>query len=94
MLEFRYVGTGYYLGNLGSDCIMDEILTEKEECKVAATQLRIEYKGKYKSNERPKGCYYRPIDNTVYFNDQNQSVALNIDARTGGVCKRSMSSSI
>ena len=61
---------------------------------VAATQLRIEYKGKYNSNERPKGCYYWPIDNTVYFNDQNQSIVRNIDWRTGGVCKRSMSYSI
>ena len=89
-LEFCYIGTGFYLGNLGSDCIQDEILTEKEECRVAATQLGIEYKGKYNSNERPKGCYYWPIDNTVYFNDPNQSVARDIDSRTGGVCKRSM----
>ena len=82
------------MGNLGSDCVVGEILTEKEECRVAATQLRMEYKGKYKSNERPNGCYYWPIDNTVYFNQQNQSVARNIFPITGGVCKRSMSYSI
>ena len=82
------------MGNLGSDCILDEILTEKQECMVAATQLRIEYKGKYNSNDRPKGCYYWPIDNTVYFNEQNQSIERNIDWRTGGLCKRSMSYNI
>ena len=90
MLEFGYLGTGFYMGNLGSDCVVGEILSEKEECRVAATQLRMEYKGKYKSNDRPKGCYYWQIDNTVYFNDQNQSVARNIHSRTGAVCKRSM----
>ena len=73
---------------------MGEIIREQEECVAAATQLRMEYKGKYNSNERPIGCYYWPIDNTVYFNDPNQSVALNIDPRTGGVCKRSMTSII
>ena len=89
------------MGNLGSDCkyslqrkLMGEIIKEQEECVVAATQLGMEYKGKYNSNERPIGCYYWPIDNTVYFNDPNQSVALNIDPRTGGVCKRSMTSII
>ena len=89
------------MGNLGSDCkyslqrkLMGEIIREQEECVVAATQLRMEYKGKYNSNERPIGCYYWPIDNTVYFNDPNQSVALHIDPRTGGVCKRSMTSII
>ena len=90
------------MGNLGSDCkyslqrkLMGEIIKEQEECVVAATQLRMEYKGKYNSNERPIGCYYWPIDNTVYFNYQNQSVLDSIDyrfidSRTGGLCKRSM----
>ena len=90
MLEFGYLGTGFYMGDLGWDCVVGEILIENEECRVAANQLGMVYKGKYKSNERPKGCYYWPMDNTVYFNDQNQSVARNIDSRTGGLCKRSM----
>ena len=90
MLEFDYLGTGFYLGHLGYDCVVGEILIENEGCRVAATQLTMEYKGKYKGNERPKGCYYWPVDNTIYFNDPNQSVARNIDSRTGGVCKRSM----
>ena len=87
---FDYLGTGFYMGSLGLDCVVGEILIENEGCRVAATQLMMEYKGKYKSNERPNGCYYWPIDNTVYFNDQNQPVARTIDSRTGGVCKRSM----
>ena len=50
MIEFGYLGTVFYMGHLGSDCVVGEILTENEGCRVAATQLTMEYKGKYKSD--------------------------------------------
>ena len=81
----------FYLANMGSECPVSKIVSELEECKVAATQLGGTYKGSFTNNERPAGCYYWSTYNNVYFNFANQSDTQNIHTNSGAVCRKGTS---
>ena len=55
------------MGNLGSDCADDEIVSDMEDCRDAASQLGRNFGGTFTPYYRdvtclrPKGCYYWTI---------------------------------
>ena len=60
-------------------------ITDVDECKLAAEDLRLIYKGKFSETSNPKGCYYNRAQKKVYFNEKRGS--RDEDARP--ICKKS-----
>ena len=89
-LQFVSSGNVYYLGSLGSDCPVSDVVSNVEDCQAATVELRRTYKNTFDSTIRPAGCYYWSTDDDVYFNSRNPSDTHNIHSATGGVCKKSM----
>ena len=92
--KFSYLGSGFYLANLGFQCPVWAIVSEFEECKAAATQLGRamgkRYGGYARYYERPAGCFYYTTDTHFLFEFANPS-ATNIDSRSAAVCKKGTS---
>ena len=89
-LQFVSSGNVYYLGSLGSDCPVSDVVSNVEDCQAATVELKRTYKKTFDSTIRPAGCYYWSTDDDVYFNSRNPSDTHNIHSATGGVCKKSM----
>ena len=90
--RFCYPVSGFYFGNLGSDCSVSEIVLESEECRTAGAQLGRGYGGSHELIDHPAGCFYlSTVKWWVYFNSYGPSDTQNIDPRAGGVCKKGTS---
>ena len=92
-LLIDYLGPEFYLGIGGRDCIEDEVVTKKSDCRYAAKVLNKEYKKESEDPhyDRPAGCYYLTLSDDVHYNTiLDPSGTNDLLYSSKGVCVRSM----
>ena len=80
-----YSVTKFYLGHLGSDCPVPDIVSKKEDCKYAGNNWDTVFRTTSTDFDRPAGCYF--FSNTsdcVFFNLANPSDTQDICSTTKG----------
>ena len=76
------------MGELGSDCPENEIVSREEECNIAAIIFERRYAGKSEYKDRPAGCSYLAQNNDIIFNTAKTAIVQNIYPESGVICKR------
>ena len=91
-----YITVGYYKALGATNCPTNEIVITKQECKTAASKLKLQLRGKFesKSHIRPNGCHWNTFHGPtpkVVFNTVLDPSALDlrpsIALHTGGICQ-------
>ena len=74
------------MSNVGQLCKpSDEILTDIDDCKLAAKRLSLTFRTKANKSDFPKGCYVWSPNGLVYFNTNNYGRK---HVLTQQICKR------
>ena len=79
----------YWYAGGESNCPPFKIITTKEECSVAASELDLTYQtqGTITLYNRPAGCYTFVDKREVYFNTITDPSNASPELDTGGICK-------
>ena len=86
-----FVKAKYQKGSVSNDCGLDKIITEKSECKVAASELGLtgQYSTEVRSVNLPAGCHFNIGTGKAGFNSVIDAGSTSPSSQSFGICKGS-----